>query len=154
MFAHHLIIPYSRIYSDEEELLWVVAALSLLWWYQDICASYSTRRAMRSLKRFNMKRCISKFVGIFYQSISSTKKALFCICRGLQLFSYCNRDEIRNLLIFYITNANAWLSVYSSYLPTPVKMVWVILSSYYRRAFVDDASHKSQETSLWFAHIC
>jgi hypothetical protein len=56
---------------------------------------------------------------------------------------YYNRDEIRNLLILYIINAIAWISVYSSYLPTPVRVVWVILASYYRRAF-DDASHKSQ----------
>jgi hypothetical protein len=56
---------------------------------------------------------------------------------------YYNRDKIRNLLILYIINAIAWVSVYSSYLPTPVKVVWVILASYYRRVF-DDASRKSQ----------
>ncbi|MDQ3852922.1 MAG: hypothetical protein M3299_08825 [Thermoproteota archaeon] len=79
-----------------------------------------------------------------YPSISHLKKALFYLCQGLQSFFYCNRDEIRSLLILYITNAIAWLSVYSSYLPTPVRVVWVILSSYYRRAFVDDASRKNQ----------
>jgi hypothetical protein len=30
MFAHHLIIPYSGVYPDEEKLLWVVAAAPLL----------------------------------------------------------------------------------------------------------------------------
>ncbi len=102
----------------------------------------------RSLKRFNMKGYSATFVGVLYQSISHLKKAPFCLCQGLESFFYCNRDEIRNLLILYITNANAWLSAYSSYLPAPVKVVWVILSSYYRRAFVDDVSHKNQATSL------
>jgi hypothetical protein len=64
------------------------------------------------------------------------------LCQGLQSLYY-NRDKIRNLLILYIINAIAWVSVYSSYLPTPVKVVWVILASYYRRVF-DDASRKSQ----------
>ena len=95
-----------------------------------------------------MKEYTTKFLDIIYQSITIVKKALFCLRQGLQSL-YCNRDEIRNLLILYITNAIAWLSVYSSYLPTPVKVVWVILSSYYRRAFVDDgASRKNQATSL------
>jgi hypothetical protein len=81
---------------------------------------------------------------VFYQSICYPRKALFCLRRGLQSLYY-SKDGIRNLLILYITNAIALASVYSSYLPTPVKVAWVILSSYYRRAFVDDdASHKSQ----------
>ncbi|MDQ3851963.1 MAG: hypothetical protein M3299_03925 [Thermoproteota archaeon] len=83
-----------------------------------------------------------------HQSISYIKEALFCLFQGLQSFLYYDRDEIRNLLILYMTNAIAWLSIYSSYLPTPVKVVWVILSSYYRRAFVDDASHKNQAAPL------
>jgi hypothetical protein len=95
-----------------------------------------------------MKGYTTKFLDIIYQSTTIVKKALFCLCQGLQSL-YCNRDEIHNLLILYITNSTAWLSVYSSYLPTPVKVVWVILSSYYRRAFVDDgASRKNQATSL------
>ncbi len=52
------------------------------------------------------------------------------------------------MIILYIANAVAWVSVYSNYLPTPVKVAWVILSSYYRRAFVDDASHKNQAAPL------
>ena len=96
-----------------------------------------------------MKGYSAKLATVLYQSISHLKKALFCLCQGLQSFFYCNRgDEIRNLLILYITNTIAWVSVYSSYLPTPVKVVWVILSSYYRRAFVDDASRKNQAASL------
>jgi hypothetical protein len=97
-----------------------------------------------------MKGYIPKFVDIIYQSITIVKESLFCICQGLQSFFYCNRDVIRNLLILCITNAIAWLSIYSSYLPTPVKVVWVILSSYYRRAFVigDDTSRKNQAASL------
>ena len=104
----------------------------------------------RSLHRFDMKGYGARFLGLLYRSISHLKKTLFCLCQGLQSFFYCNnRDEIRNLLILYIANAIAWLSIYSSYLPAPVKVVWVILSSYYRRAFVvDDASHKNQAASL------
>ena len=105
---------------------------------------------MRSSKReiFNMKTYSSKFVGVLYQSISRLKGALFCLCPGLQSSFCCNREEIRNLLITYITNAIVWVSVYSSYFPTPVKVIWVILSSYYRRSFdEDDASRKSQVAS-------
>jgi hypothetical protein len=47
----------------------------------------------------------------------------------------------------YIANAIAWVSIYSSYLPTPVKVAWVILSSYYRRSF-ENASRKNQAASL------
>jgi hypothetical protein len=94
-----------------------------------------------------MKESSSKFVCVLYQSISRLKKTLFCLCLGPQKL-YCNGDEIRNLLNLYITNAIAWVSVYSNYLPTPVKVAWVILSSYYRRAFVDDASHKNRAASL------
>jgi hypothetical protein len=96
-----------------------------------------------------MKGYRAKFAGVLYQStISHLKKALFCICEDLQSL-YCNRDEIRDLLILHFTNAIAWVSVYSSYLPTPVKVVWVILSSYYRRALVgDDTSHENQAASL------
>ena len=95
-----------------------------------------------------MKKYSAKLAAATYQSISYIKEALFCLCQGLQSLLYCNKDEIRNLLILYTTNAVAWLSVYSSYLPAPVKVVWVILSSYYRRAFVDDASHKNQAAPL------
>jgi hypothetical protein len=89
-----------------------------------------------------MKGYSARFVGRRYQSVMDLKKGLLILCQGLQSLYY-NRDEIRNLLILYIINAIAWISVYSSYLPTPVRVVWVILASYYRRAF-DDASHKSQ----------
>ena len=89
-----------------------------------------------------MKQYSAKFVGVFYQSIIDLKKGLMILCQGLQSLYY-NRDKIRDLLILYIINAIAWVSVYSSYLPTPVKVVWVILASYYRRAF-DDASRKNQ----------
>ena len=95
-----------------------------------------------------MKGYSPKFVGLLWPSISHLKKALFCLCQGLESFFYCKRDEIRTWLILYITNAITWVSVYSSYLPAPVKVAWVILSSYYRRAFVDDVSHKNQATSL------
>ena len=92
-----------------------------------------------------MKGYSAKLAGTLSHSISHLKKALFCLCQGLQSL-YCNRDESRNLLILYNTNAIAWVSVYSSYLPAPVKVAWVMLASYYRRAFVvdDDASRKSQ----------
>ncbi len=96
-----------------------------------------------------MKGYSAKFAGILYESISHLKKALFCLCEDLQSLYY-NRDEIRNLLILYNTNAIAWVSIYSSYLPAPVKVAWVMLASYYRRAFVvdDDASRKNQAASL------
>jgi hypothetical protein len=89
-----------------------------------------------------MKGYSARIVGILYQSIIDLKKGLLTLCQSLQSLYY-NRDEIRNLLILYIINAIAWVSVYSSYLPTPLKVVWVILASYYRRVF-DDASRKSQ----------
>jgi hypothetical protein len=96
-----------------------------------------------------MKGYSAKFVGVLSHSISQLKKALFRLFHGLESLFYCNRDEIRNLLILYNTNAIAWVSVYSTYLPAPVKVVWVMLASYYRRAFVvDDASRKSQAASL------
>jgi hypothetical protein len=103
-------------------------------------------RTKRSLTRSNMIGYYSaKSIGVLYQSISQPRKALFCLHRGLQSL-YCGKDEICNLLILYITNAIALVSVYSSYLPTPVKVAWILLSSYYRCTFVvvDDASHKSQ----------
>ena len=93
-----------------------------------------------------MKGYSAKFEGVLYQSISHLKKALFCLCQGLQSL-YCKGDEVHDLLILHITNAIAWISVYSSYLPTPVKVVWFILSSYYRRAF-DDASSRNQAAVL------
>ena len=97
-----------------------------------------------------MKGYSAKLAGALSHSISHLKKALFRLFHGLESLFYCNRDVIRNLLILYNTNAIAWVSVYSSYLPAPVKVVWVMLASYYRRAFVvdDDASRKSQAASL------
>jgi hypothetical protein len=89
----------------------------------------------------------AKLEGVLCQSISHIKKALFCLYQALQSF-YCSKEEIRNFLILYITNSIALLSVYSSYLPTPVKVAWVILSSYYRRALADDASTKNQAAPL------
>ena len=94
-----------------------------------------------------MKAYSSRFVGTLYQLIIDLKKDLLILCQSLQSLYY-DRDKIRNLLILYITNAIAWVSVYNSYLPTPVKVAWVILSSYYRLAFVDDASRKNEAASL------
>jgi hypothetical protein len=83
-----------------------------------------------------------------YHSVSQIKKALFCLCDWLQPL-YCSKEEIHNLINLYITSAVAWVSVYSNYLPTPVKVAWVILSSYYRRAFdVENPSRKNQAASL------
>jgi hypothetical protein len=84
-----------------------------------------------------------------YHLMSHIKKALFYLCEGLQSL-YCSKEDIRNLITLYTTNAVAWISVYSNYLPAPVKVAWVILSSYYRRAFVvaDDPSRKNQPASL------
>ncbi len=78
------------------------------------------------------------------QSVSHTKNDLFCLRQGLQLLYYYRKDELGNLLNLYVTNAIALFSVYASYLPTPLKVAWVILSCYYRRAFMDkDTSLKS-----------
>lgn len=90
-----------------------------------------------------------KFIGVFHESISHIKKALFHLSQLLKSFFGWNRDDIRSLLITYTANVVAWVSVYSNYLPTPVKVVCVIFTSYYRRSFVDDddASHKSEATS-------
>ena len=83
-----------------------------------------------------------------YRSVGQIKKALFYLCEWLQSLC-CSKEEVHNLVNIYITNAVAWVSVYSNYLPTPVKMAWVILSSYYRRAFdVDNPSRKNQAVSL------
>ena len=83
-----------------------------------------------------------------YHSVSQIKKVLFCLYDWLQSLC-CSKEQIRNLIILYIANAVAWVSVYSNYLPTPVKVAWVILSSYYRRAFdVDNPSRKNQAVSL------
>ena len=125
-----------------------MAATSGSLWYADIHASSWRKGTRRSLKKFNMKGYSAKLASALSHSVSHLKKALSCLCQGLQSL-YCNRDEIRNLLILYNTNAIAWVSVYSSYLPAPVKVAWVMLASYYRRAFVvDDASRKNQAASL------
>jgi hypothetical protein len=89
----------------------------------------------------------ARLEGVLCKSSSHIKKALFCLCQALQSFYY-SKDEIRNFLILYITNSIALLSVYSIYLPTPLKVAWVILSSYYRRALVDDSSTKNQAAPL------
>lgn len=90
-----------------------------------------------------------KFIGVFHESISHIKKALFYLSQWLQSFFRWNRDDLRGLLITYTANVIAWVSVYSNYLPAPVKVVCVIFTSYYRRSFVDDedASRKSEATS-------
>jgi hypothetical protein len=72
-----------------------------------------------------MKGYSAKLASALSHSVSHLKKALSCLCQGLQSL-YCN-----------------------SYLPAPVKVAWVMLASYYRRAFVvDDASRKNQAASL------
>lgn len=107
------------------------------------------KRTRNCLKRFKMQRHKLKFIGVFHESISHIKKALFSLSQRLQLFFRCNRDDLRGLLITYSANVIAWVSVYSNYLPAPVKVVCVIFTSYYRRSFVDDddASRKSEATS-------
>jgi hypothetical protein len=86
---------------------------------------------------------------LLHHSMSHIKKTLFCLCEGLQSL-YCSKEDLSNLIILYAANAVAWISVYSNYLPAPVKVAWVILSSYYRRAFVvaDNPSRKNQAASL------
>jgi len=91
-----------------------------------------------------MNRYSAKLAAELYRSTSHLRKTFFYLYQGLESFFYFSKDVICNLLILYNTNAIAWVSIYSNYLPTPVKMGWVILSSYYRRTFVDDVSAKNQ----------
>jgi hypothetical protein len=84
----------------------------------------------------------AKFVGVLYQSISHLQ-AIFFLCQRLQSFFHSNEDKIINLLI---TDTIAWLSVYSSYLPMPLKVIWVVFSSYY--CPFDDASRKENAAFL------
>jgi hypothetical protein len=86
----------------------------------------------------------AKFVYALLCPSISHLKALFCLCQQLLQSFYYNRDKVGSVLI---TDTTAWLSVYSSYLPLPLNVVWVMLSSYYHRAF-GDASRKSQAASL------
>ena len=92
-----------------------------------------------------------KFIEEFHESITHLKKALFYLSQRLYPFFRWNTDDIRGLLITYTANVIAWVSVYSNYLPTPVKVFCVIFTSYYRRSFVvdddDGASRKSEATS-------
>jgi hypothetical protein len=75
------------------------------------------------------------------------KKAPFCLLQCSQLI-YGSKNERRNLLNLYIANAIALLSIYSSYLPTPLKVAWVILSCYYRRVFEYESSCEKIEHQL------
>ncbi len=155
-FPHSLIILYPSLYSEvygiEEEVLLLVVVVETLpssWSCAGILALFKVGDR-RSFKRLDMKRYKTKLAAELYQSTNYLRKALLCLCQGVELFYYFNNDVIRNLLILYNTYAIAWVSIYSSYLPTPVKMAWVVLSSYYRHTFVDDASSsKNQATSLW-----
>jgi hypothetical protein len=95
-----------------------------------------------------MQRYDLKFTGLFYDSIDRLRKAIFHFCQWLKSFFCWNREEIHNLLITYIANAVAWVSIYSNYLPAPVRVVCVILTSYYRRrSFVDDAGSRKNEAA-------
>jgi hypothetical protein len=122
----------------------IVSATSTSRWNADIHASFSRMGTRRTSKRSSKLGYNASLAGMLYQSISHIKKALFCLCQDLQSL-YSSKAEIRNLLILYITNTIALVSLYNSYLPAPVKVAWVIVTSYYRRAFVvDDASSKNQ----------
>ena len=94
-----------------------------------------------------MIRYCRRLTILLNQLVIYIKKALFCLLQGLQLL-YGSKDELRNLLSLYITNAIALLSIYSSYLPTPLKVAWVILSCYYRRAFEYDSSREKNQASF------
>jgi uncharacterized protein involved in cysteine biosynthesis len=89
-----------------------------------------------------MKKYRAKFVGVLHHSISPLQ-AIICLCQGLQSFFHGNGDKAINLLI---TDTIAWLSVYSSYLPMPLKVIWIMFSSYYRP--FNDASRKEKAAFL------
>jgi hypothetical protein len=154
MFPHLLIVPYSKLYQMKRSCCWWLwlQQLDLLHPNGSGCSCVILRiGTTMSFKRSNMivyseKKSIRV---LLHHSMSHIKKALFCLCGGLQSLYY-SKEDISNLIILYTTNAVAWISVYSNYLPAPVKVAWVILSSYYRRAFVvaDNPSRKNQAASI------
>ncbi len=85
----------------------------------------------------------ARLVTILCQLINYIKGAISCLCQGFQ-FLPSSKKEICDLLILYTANSIALAYIYSSYLPAPVKVAWLVFCSYYRRAFMDeDASRKS-----------
>jgi hypothetical protein len=108
---------------------------------------YSEGDKKEVLKHWGIMRCGEGLVIVLNQLVSHLKKALFRLLQGLQLLN-CSKCEILNLLNLYITNAIALISVYSNYLPAPLKVAWLILSCYYRRAFVNDSSRKKNQAAI------
>ena len=97
-----------------------------------------------------MQRYDLKFIDLFYDSIDHLRKGIFHFCQWLESFFGWNREDIHSLLITYIANAVAWVSIYSNYLPAPIRVVCVIFTSYYRRRFFvvdDDGSRKNEAAS-------
>jgi hypothetical protein len=91
-----------------------------------------------------VQRYSEKFSDLLSYHLIRRLQALFCLCRqGLQSFYY-DTNKIGSVLI---TDTIAWLSVYSSDLPLPIKLVWFILSYYYHHPF-HNRPPRSQATSL------
>jgi hypothetical protein len=91
-----------------------------------------------------MQRYSEKFSDVLLHPPIGRLKALFCLCQQTLQSFYYGTDKIGSVLL---TDTIAWLSVYRSDLPLPIKLVWLILSCYYHRPF-HIASPKSQATSL------
>ena len=96
-----------------------------------------------------MQRYDLKFIGLFYDSIDHLRRDIFHFCQWLKSFFGLNREDIHNLLITYIASSVAWVSIYSNFLPAPIRVVCVIFTSYYRRrsSVVDDGSRKNEAAS-------
>ena len=91
-----------------------------------------------------VQRYSEKFSDLLSYPLIRRLQALFCLCRqGLQSFHY-DTNKIGRVLI---TDTIAWLSVYSSDLPLPIKLVWFILSCYYHHSF-HNRPPRGQATSL------
>ncbi len=100
-------------------------------------------------KRSNMVEYPARLVTILCQLINYIKGDISYLCQGFQ-FLPSSKKEICDLLILYTANSIALEYIYSSYLPAPVKVAWLIVSSYYRHAFNDDddSSRKNQASFL------
>src|SRR5919199_5953671 len=86
------------------------------------------RRIVKCVQRYS-----EKFSDLLSYPLIRRLQALFGLWRqSLQSFYY-DTNKIGSVLI---TETIAWLSIYSSDLPLPIKLVWFILSFYYHQLFI------------------
>jgi hypothetical protein len=92
-----------------------------------------------------VQRYSEKFSDLLSYPLIMRLRAFFCLWRqSLQSFYY-DTNKIGSVII---TDTIAWLSVYSSDLPLPIKLVWFILSCYYNHHPFHNRPPRSQATSL------